>query len=101
MLCTCVTIAYRCCVCVHRFIVLYIGIDANICAMTSMTCCPREVEQAMDNAAITSTRNMLPPYALYLNESDRVFFPHYGQYILCYVLVTSIAIYLLYNHGDV
>lgn len=57
----------------------FVGVAANICAMTSMTCCPTEVEQAMSDAAFSSTRNMLPPYSLYLNESDRVFFAHYGQ----------------------
>ena len=71
-----------CFVWIYYCLLFCIGIDHTICAMTSMTsmtCCPREVEQAMDNAAITSVRNMLPPYPLYLNESDRVFFPHYGQ----------------------
>ena len=67
-------------------IILYVGFGSSICVATSLTCCPMEVENAMNNAAFSSTRNMMPPYSLYLNESDRVFFPHYGQCILCYGL---------------
>ena len=55
------------------------GVGASICMETSMTCCPLEVEKAMESAAFENTKNMMPPYALFLNESDRVFFPHYGR----------------------
>ena len=55
------------------------GIDAQICTVTSMTCCPLEVERSIDDAAFENTRDMIPLYSLYLNESDRVFFPNYGQ----------------------
>ena len=55
------------------------GVGASICMETAMTCCPLEVEQAMDNAAFENTKKMMPSYSLFLNESDRVFFPHYGQ----------------------
>ena len=66
--------------CVWIYCLLFcIGINHRICVLTSLSCCPREVEQAMNDAAFANTTDMLPPYSLYLNESERVFFPHYGQ----------------------
>lgn len=68
-----------CCVWIYYCLLFCIGIDHTICVSTSLSCCPREVEQAMSDAAFANTRDMLPPYSQYLNESERVFFPHYGQ----------------------
>ena len=93
----CVTIAYRYFLCMGLLFCI-MDIDANICAMTSITCCSWEVEQAINDAAFenTSERHVkLPLYTLNLNESDRVFFPHYGQCILYYVLVTCSYIFIV------
>ena len=64
-------------------VILYVDFASSICVTTSLTCCPEEVENAMNDAAFSSIRNRMPPYSLYLNESDRVFFAHYGQCINC------------------
>ena len=67
---------------VTMYIHFVLGVDANICVRMALTCCPLEVERAIDDAAFENTRNMMPPYSLYLNESDRVFFAHYGQCVI-------------------
>ena len=57
-----------------------VGIAAQICAVTSQTCCPPPVEQSIDRATFATLRKFIPAYSLYLNESDAHLFPNYGQY---------------------
>ena len=60
-------------------IVSFVGISAQICAVTSQTCCPLRVEQSIDEDAFANVKEMMPQFSLYLNESDRNLFPNYGK----------------------
>ena len=65
-----------------NFVPLYfVGIGAQICAVTSLTCCPLQVEQSIDQAAFAGVKEMMPPFSIYLNESDANLFSHYGKIV--------------------
>ena len=58
----------------------FVGFAAQICVITSVTCCPLPVEQSINDAAFDNVKEMMPVYSLYLNESDRSLFPNYGKF---------------------
>ena len=57
----------------------YVGAGAQICTVTALTCCPLQVERSIDQAAFAGVKEVMPPFAVYLNESDANFFSHFSQ----------------------
>ena len=55
------------------------GIGADICPTTTMTCCPRSVEESMEAATDRNLNDFAPGYGEYLDVSEIVFFDHYGK----------------------
>ena len=57
------------------------AVGADICPMSTMTCCPRSVEESMEAATDRNLADLAPDYGEYLDISEIVFFDHYGKYV--------------------
>ena len=70
----------------------FVGAGAQICGVTALTCCPLQVEQSIDQAAFADVKEIMPPFSIYLDESDANFFSHYGK------IVSDITLYMYYAY---
>jgi len=73
-----------------------VGVGANICPMTTMTCCPHAVEESMEAATSRTLDGFAPEYSKYLNLSEIVFFKHYGRCV-CVLYVSGTTLCCMTN----